>query len=460
MLGILLVTGIFFLYDFSGEVVSPGQIMVRYFDTYPGVLTLNLYLTKCEGQCEIELSAFEEVRRKQIFSNITGYKAVCCGEGLPCSGNGLFFADLAPVIKRPIVMKQEEGDIILGHSSTLDQREIILKQSNEVDLPRKGLWTIMISNCGSSPVSIDGNASIRRKDGYLDSRLQSFSVLASIQVVLSIVVFGYFLYNWMKNLPKLTPDHNRLVGAFIFVIMEGTVSVLFFVRWNRNGIVGIPLLVIYTSIRSITHAVILYLTLHQLQRPREIPFYIFILIVLPLAIGSHIELDSIAHFAKRESGKWLFGFSKTPSFEFFATSIALIGIAYYSATNKPTESVQNDRRKQFLGIVAGSFVAYFFMSISLLIWRRSKTLIETRKSEWVPFSIPNILFFVLLCSNSWYINDINPEGWQTLDSAPQEEPTYNRRHRNFVETKLNNGDNEIPALPSSSSESDDAPKND
>ena len=452
-----------YLYNFKSELLKPGEILFRTFDTYPGSLSINLALTNCEPPCQIELSAFEEVRRKQIFSNKTNYKAICCQDDLPCSSNSIYFADPAPVIRRPIILKQDEGDIVLGQSSTLSNSEIILKQNNDVDLSRKGLWTVLISNCGTNPVTIEGTAVIKRHDGYLDSRLQHFSIIGSIQTFFGIVLLGYFLFNWLKSLPKLTSDHNKIIFTSIFYILEGTLTVLLLIKWNKNGYPHQILVLLHTIIKSLSHSSIFYLSLLQLQRPHDIPIYIFLLIFLPNLYGTFIEDKSIIQFSHRQNGKWLFGFSEKPSIEFLVTIITHLCISYYSATHKPSESAQNDRRKTFLGIYSGSFVSFFFMNLSLLIWRLSKNLIETRKSEWVPFSIPSILFYILLSINFWYVSDINPEGWQTLETLSQDIPLIkNNKRKNYYDNdlKLNiNENNNIPNLPNSSDSEEADPKN-
>ena len=411
------------LFRFNDEKIPKNTIIRRYFDMNRGFLSLNLSITKCDGNCELEIVAFEEVRRKQIFHEKDNFQPFCCTPERNCL-NTIDFADTTPVIRRPILIKtisdssSPEHDILLEKAVTLSYIDLSSFQSSNIELPRKGIWTIMIANCGENDINIDGNATILRKSGFLDDRLKYNSSIFMIQLVFGISYLVYFTYSVWNNAPHLDKDHIKVMTVSCIFAFDGLVSFLFF--YLMNIVVDIPniLTVFVALVHSISIVSILYSVLSALQRPVEIPLFKFALLIIPFFFASFNDLNGYVSFNERSTGKWIFGVGKIPYMFFLSYLIVHASIAVYAYLHKPSESLSGDKRFKFLGMFVGILFGYLFMSLSLFVIRLNSSIIATRKSEWVPLTIIPIILLSLIIANGWFVMDFNTEGWVVLETAP------------------------------------------
>lgn len=414
------------LYRFNDEKIEKNQIVPRFFDMTPGFLTLNLSITKCDGTCEIEIVAFEEVRRKQVFHEKDGYMAFCCTAERKCQ-NSIDFSDPTPVIRRPIVIKtitdssSPENDILLEKAVTLSKIDLSSFQSSDIELPRRGIWTVMIANCGDNDVNIEGNATIIRRVGYLDDRLQYNGDISIVQTVCGILYLCYYCFAIWRSTPHLEKEQILVMVATGVFSFQGAISYAFF--FLLNSIVDLPIAftIIEAFIRSASIVFIFYSLLTALQKPVDIPKFKFSLLCIPLFVACFNDDDGYIHFNERETGKWMFGVGRIPYLLFAVQSLIHAGLAYYAYTHKPSESMAGDRRHKLVGIFVGALFGYVFMNIGLFATRYKSNLIATRKSEWVPWTIIPIVLFGLLIANGWFVMNINTEGWVALESGPSQQ---------------------------------------
>lgn len=392
------------------------------FDMTPGYLRLNLSITKCDGNCEIELIAFEEVRRSQVFFASDNYQAMCCSPSRNCS-NSIHYNDPTPVIRRPIEIKtiadsnSIESDILLEKTVTLSRIDLSSFQSADIELPRRGIWTVMIANCGQNDVNVDGNATMARRIGYLDDRLRYNHYVSILQIIGGCLYLFIFIFTVWNNTPHFERDfYLEMIACGIFVF-DGFLSWGFFHILNKVVDIRSSIVIIFVILHSYCVIAMFYAIFSSLQRPIEIPIFKFSLLAIPMIIGYSFQMYGYVNFAQRTTGKWVFGYGKYPAFLFVIHSIIHIGLSYYSFSHKPNESVDGQRRPRLVGLFFGSATMYVFMNFSLFLMRCRSTIISTRKSEWVPWSITPLIMFFLLAINGWFVSNINSDGWIILESG-------------------------------------------
>jgi len=414
------------LYSFHDDILRQGEVLQRFFDTSPGIVRLNISVTQCVGDCRIEIFAYEELRKQQVFPKEIDYQAVCCANESKCSVGSIYFADSSPVIRRPIVFKapksdgSPENDIVLDKTSTLASIDMSQFVSQDIDLPRKGLWTIMLANCGNNNVTIGGNASVARKIGYLDDRLHSFSIFAIVQLLFGASYMAYFITTVWKTQPRLSADHYLLISSIACYLADSAMTIVFFIKMNSSCDVHLIYTIGHSIVRANCIVFGLYTSLTILQRPIEIPLYIYAIAIIPMVFVSFVEDEAIVGFSKLVTGKWYFGYSKYSLYAFIYSVVISGSAAYVSYTRKPSESSHSEKRHRLLSYFVGSIIAYVCMNILLFLFRIRSTIFGTRKSEWVTWTIIPVFLSSLIVTNGWFLLDINTEGWEVLDSAPED----------------------------------------
>lgn len=411
------------LFRFNDEVIPKGRIIPRLFDMTPGYLKLNLSITKCAGNCEIELIVFEEVRRNQVFFEADNYQAVCCSPKSNCS-NSIHYNDPTPVIRRPIEIKTIsdanaiETDILLEKTVTLNRIDISSFRSADIELPWRGIWTVMIANCGPNDVNVDGNATMARRIGYLDDRLRNNHYISILQIIAGILYFAIFMFTIWNSVPRFEREHFLEMitcGVFIF---DGFISWAFFYILNRVVDVHFIIVFIFVILHSLCMVEVFYTLFSSLQRPVEIPKFKFSLISIPISIALAFQMYGYINFAQRTTGRWLFGYGKYPALLFITQSFIHFYLSFYAFKHKPNESLDGETRPRLVGLFFGSASMYFIMNFCLFIMRLRSNVISTRKSEWVPWTITPLILFFLIAINGWFVSNTNNEGWVALDSGP------------------------------------------
>ena len=70
-----------------------------------------------------------------------------------------------------------------------------------------------------------------------------------------------------------------------------------------------------------------------------------------------------------------------------------------------------------MSVTAGLAGFYIASTVTVMLWRFNKNLIQTRKSEWAPYALEPLYFFLLLLTGGWFWLQINQTGYQSLDSS-------------------------------------------
>ena len=413
-----------FVFDFHDERVASGYIMIRHIDTNHGFLISNLSISNSPSNYSIWLYAYNEAYKNSVFPNKTNHLPMCCPEkSSDCKHGSVHFNENVPVVRRKISYQ--------GSTAKAGSSEIILNQNTDVEFPRKGLYTVLIANCGNEEVTLNGCGILKKYDGSLDLRVKNFYTISILVIVVSIGMISYNLFMWFTSIPKLMKEHKIMLSLLLLFALNGITSCLFYYKWKSTGNGGSFLMIIDAFIRALSTVSVYMFSIQQLQKPQEKNYYILLIAVLPLLVGCYIENKAIANFSAIESGKWIFGFGK-PCIEFIIKILLHFFVCLYSHMNAPGES-SSEGRHIFLGFIFAAFTGYFAMSFSLFIWRFNKTLIQTKASEWVPFALHPILMVFLLLANLWYVGEYNPEGWQTLNFVEDRSSIYYVKRPNTVQ---------------------------
>lgn len=320
----------------------------------------------------------------------------------------------AAIIEK-IIQDTSSDDIVINANTN--------KKNNGEDVVRissKTLWTVIVANCYDTDLELDGSISIRRVSGFLDDRLHPFSIISVGELVSGIFFILFYLLTVFQTVPKLTLQHKVVFGMGIMYTADGLFNVITFYTWNAHDTP--PMWSVWGSAlsRSVLISGIFYLMALGLQHPQEIPWKYFAAAAVPMLFAAYVDNMGIINFSNRQSGTWLFGYSHIPSIELIIVLLGSIALTIYAQIFKPSETSHNEKHNTLLAAFAALLAGTAVVVFSLFVWRFNKTLIQTRKSEWVPYTITPIYYFLVMVVDAWFWLEFNPSGWQTLDSMAHE----------------------------------------
>ena len=403
-----------YLFELKKVNLAPGAVIQRHVDTLHSFILTNFSLLNVPANKTLLMYAFEEARRSVIFPNKTNHMAICCPNNSSfCKKGTIYFENIAPVLKKTI------------HSAKAREQKIsniVLQQISDFELPRKGLWTILIANCGQKNITVDGSAFLKKYDGSLDMRIKNFYTISILVIIVGVGMIAYNLFMWTTTLPKMLFEHKLMLLLISLFSINGVTSLLFFSTWNKTGEQNMILLVSDAFLRAFSTVCTYIFTLKQLQKPQENGFWLVFLALIPMFLGTYIENKGISNFSEIQTGRWCFGFG-FPCVEFI-TKVALHTYVFIYAQVKAPLETSNENRKTLLGIVFGTLSSFVVMNLTLFIWRFGKNVVETRTSEWVPYTFHAIFMTILLSANAWHVGEYNPEGWETLNSLEDKSEIY------------------------------------
>lgn len=428
MLSVLITFSVSHLFSFQYQRIVSGDMIFRHVDTLAGQIFVNLSILNSPPNYSIQIYAYEEARKPYVFQNISNFQPICCPDASKCMVGHVFFADKAPVISRTITSANT--------TNNTQNDDIVLYQNNDIEIPRKGIWTILISNCGSEEIMINGYAQLRRHDGCLDIRLKHLYTISILISITGIGMISYNIFMWISSVPKLTLEQKISIGLLTIYAIYGISTAFLYRSWNQTGEYKMILSYISCFIRASLTVCVYYSTLHLLQLPDEFKLYYFFAAVIPVFIGSLIEFDGIRKFSSKDSGQWKFGYGN-PCLEFILLMIMHIFVYVYAHIHTPKEDA-NEKRRFFLAIVLCTAISYIIMNFSLFVFRIGKTIIQTRKSEWVPFTLWPMLIAMMMSVNAWYAGELNPEGWQMFNETEEamKSLNYKRRQTKFAKKQV------------------------
>lgn len=405
--------------DFQYERIVAGDIIARRVDTLAGIIHLNLSISNCPPNYSVQLYAFEEIRIPYVFPNSTNFQPICCPSKEKCNLGQVYFQENAPVISRMITPEVNNT----GKNTTdIDESDIILQQTSEIEITRKGIWTILISNCGSEEIMIHGFATIRRHDGCIDIRLKLLYTISILIIIIGVGMILYHLFMWVSSVPKLSLEQKSIIGLITLFTIYGLLTTYLYFSWNQTGDYKISISYSSSFLRSLITILVYYATLRHLQLPDEIKLYGFFGTIIPAFIGAVIENFGIKNFSSRYNGMWIFGYGH-PCIEFLTIVSVHIFVFVYAHLNTPKEDA-NENRRILLALVFCTILSYTVMNLCLFGYRFNKNLIQTRKSEWVPFTLWPMLISVMISINAWYAGELNPEGWQMFNSGEDNQNAF------------------------------------
>ncbi|OHS94775.1 hypothetical protein TRFO_39066 [Tritrichomonas foetus] len=429
------------LISFNHQNLPSGSVLERFFDTSPADIIIDIMITNCSESCQLEIIAFEELRRKTMLTKDTNFEVKCCKQD-SCEKSKLHFVKYAAVLRKTIIYTNPE-DVLLDKeeilktnhqkSKTKDKSQNNIKSflsdskftpkynAKSLRIPTKTLWTISVSNCGDSDLVVDGTISVYRQKGFLDDRLGNIVLIAVIQIVSGIFFIIFYLLSAYETTPTLTKKHKILLLCGLLFSFDGAFKIILFYLWNQNDTPNLIFSFFSSLSRAFFYCSVLYMSISGLQLPQEIPLKYFWYGIIPFLLFIEFDNRGLIHFNQRLIGRWKFGFNtKYFSFEYFGTVCITISIIIYAQLYKPSENSHNEKHHTFLALFASLLSGLLSTSIIMFIYRYNKNLIQTRKSEWVPATILPIYYFLLLVTNSWYWIEFNPTGWQTLENVHDE----------------------------------------
>jgi len=404
------------LYSFNNDELPGKTILSKWFDVEEGFLNMNLSFVECKGSCHLELIAFPNDIKKDLFNYSKVFEPECCPDGdKSCFSGKLRLNHNDNVIYKIFQIEGEpDSDQIPAKSQNFNSYKE--KYPNSVDLSKnRSIYSVVLANCKSSSIRMNGIVTIASKNGFLDMRLKPFMVMSFIFAAFAHASPVLWVAYHYQRRPKLDLNHILFLISFGFFTFYSLFLFLYFLMWNLFGSPSLLFLLLTSVLRALAIAGVLYVSLVGLQFPLEVDWTLFASAVVILSISSYSEISGLSSFSSRSNGKWFFGFGYIPFFDFVSISLLSATTFMFSIRSAPEETKEDSKRKMFLQLCIGSFITYFAVSfiVGLLSLRNNN--VGSYITDSLGFILSSLYNSSLLIINSWLWMKFNPLGWETIN---------------------------------------------
>ena len=418
------------LFSFEDTIILSGYREEHFVDINSTEIQINLTVNDCSKKQYMEVIIFNEMERKNIFSQTNNFQPICCIEkhsdhcqhGLISINS--YTTHFTQYLIKPTCTHtnytipkylKNRPDFHFQNTSTFPIYDI----NHKFYIHNSSVYSVLIANCSPDNISISGNIilkPINENNHLLDKVLKKYEIQLFELLFLSCSFIVLFGISFKKKSPSCTKQHTTWILSMVFGIINYILKIIYLLIWDQsNNKFG--LLLLFSAIfYGFSFCSLIYLISNAL----EIEFLkssFYILLSLLFILGNIYDTNEFIHHISNENLFWFLSYGKFPIIFFVVFSYFFLTFIYYYKHNASNNYHMKNYNKihLFVIFIFSSFIFYFISSIVFSIYLLDLSFFELRIIYNIGSSFDQILLLILSIVNGWFWINYNNDGWTQLD---------------------------------------------